>query len=73
MTPTKGKFPKPTQQYPSHRIPTMLLNSEQCPSQLNLQHYTILDCEPLHDIKGHFLNLLSELPYLFKGDDRNTV
>ena len=47
-----------------------LFNPQQYPSQLNLQHYTILDCEPLHDIKGHFLNLFSELPYLFKGDDR---
>ena len=50
----------------------LLLNPEQCPSQLNLQQYTILDCEPLHDIKGHFLNLFSELTYLFKGEDRTT-
>ena len=26
---------------------------------LNLQHYTVIDCEPLHDIKGH---LFHELP-----------
>ena len=55
------------------RVPTMLLlNPKQNLFQLNLQDYTIIDCEPLHDIKGHFSNLFSELPYLFKGDDRTT-
>ena len=29
---------------------------------LNLQHYAVVDCEPLHDIKGHLLNLFQELP-----------
>ena len=24
----------------------------------------MLDCEPLHDIKGHLLNLLSEIPLI---------
>ena len=31
-------------------------------SDMNLEHYTILDCEPLHDLKGHLQNLLDELP-----------
>ena len=37
-----------------------------------MQDYTIFNCEPLHNIKWHFLNLFSELPYLFKEDDRTT-
>lgn len=39
-------------------------------STLHLEDYTILDCEPLHDLKGH---LLQELPYLFKGEDRSDI
>ena len=31
---------------------------------LNLQHYEVLDCEPLHDFKGHAYNLLKEIPSL---------
>jgi hypothetical protein len=41
----------------------LLLNNPTQPlSEINLQHYTILDCEPLHDLKGHLGHLLSELP-----------
>jgi len=47
------------------RVPTLLL---QYPSQplgdLNLDRYTILDCEPLHDLKGHLANVLTELPFV---------
>ena len=32
---------------------------------LNLQHYEVLDCEPLQDFKGHAYNLLKEIPGLF--------
>lgn len=36
------------------QVPTLLLdNPTQLLSDLNLQHYTLLDCEPLHDLKGH--------------------
>jgi len=28
--------------------------------------YTILDCEPLNDLKGHLKHLLTELPYILK-------
>ena len=48
----------------------LFLNPQQSPSHLNLHNYTILDCERLHDIKGHFLNLFSQLLYLLKGEDR---
>ena len=55
-------------------MPTVLLfDSEQALTQLHLEDYTTLDCEPLHDLKGHFLHLLDELPYLFTGDDRTML
>ena len=45
------------------RVPSLLLLQPNQPiSQLNLQDYTILDCEPLHDVKGHILNIFEELP-----------
>ena len=47
------------------RVPSlMLLDPSQPISHLNLDEYAILDSEPLHDLKGHILNLLSELPYI---------
>jgi len=30
--------------------------------------YTILDCEPLNDLKGHLKHLLTELPYILNGE-----
>ena len=53
-------------------VPTLLLNPTQALSQLSIDEYTILDCEPLHDLKGHFCNLLQKLPFLLKGDDCTT-
>lgn len=47
----------------------MLLNRIQPLSQVHLDNYTILNCEPLHDLKGHFRNLIQELPFLLKGDN----
>ena len=38
-------------------------------SQVHLDNYTILNCEPLHDLKGHFRHLIQELPFLLKGDN----
>ena len=47
------------------RVPSLLLlNPPQPISHLYLEDYTILDSEPLHDLKGHLLNLFSELPYI---------
>ena len=38
------------------RVPSLLLlKPDQKLTNLNLQHYHILDCEPMHDIKGHLL------------------
>ena len=38
----------------AQRVPTVVTHS------LNLEHYEVLDCEQLHDLKGHFYNLLPE-------------
>lgn len=36
------------------RVPTLLLENPSLPlSHANLQRYCVLDCEPLHDLKGH--------------------
>ena len=47
------------------RVPTLLtLNPAQSLTTLNLTKYEVLDCEPLHDLKGHLYNLLPDIPYL---------
>lgn len=47
------------------RVPTILINdTSQSLQDIKLAGYTVLDCEPLHDLKGHFLNLLTELPHI---------
>ena len=52
----------------AQRVPTLLTqNPTRSLSSHNLQKYEILDCEPLHDIKGHFYNLLPELIALLPG------
>ena len=46
-------------------VPTLpLLNHSCLLKDLNLQDYSILDCEPLHDLKGHLINLCKQLPFL---------
>ena len=35
---------------------------------MNLHRYEVLDCEPLHDIKGHLQNLLPEIPFLLPSN-----
>ena len=46
-------------------------------SQFNPDSYTILDTvldsEPLHDLKRHLINLLTEIPHLFSGDCKRIV
>ena len=53
-----------------HVSTLLLLNPIQPLSQVHLDNYTILNCEPLHHLKGHFRNLIQELPFLLKGDNR---
>lgn len=53
------------------RVPTLLkLNPTQNLSSLNLGEYTVLDCEPLPDIKGHLFNLFEELPHILPAEIR---
>lgn len=50
-------------------MPTILiLNPTQPLSNLNLSRYEVLDCEPLHDIKGHLHYLLPQIPHLLPPD-----
>ena len=35
-------------------------------SHLHLEDYEVLDCEPIHDIKGHLHNILPELTHLLQ-------
>ena len=45
------------------RVPALLLeNPTEELASLNLDKYEIVASEPLHDIKGHLINLISEMP-----------
>lgn len=56
------------------RVPTLLtLNPTQTLQSLNLEHYEIMDCEPLHDYKGHAFNLLQEIPHLFSSPLKENI
>lgn len=56
------------------RVPALLLiNPTQSLSSLNLGAYEVLASEPLHDIKGHIINLITELPYVLPPDTATNV
>ena len=58
----------------AQRVPTISINNPlQSLSQLNLGSYSVLDSEPLHDLKGHLINLLTEIPHLFSGECKRIV
>ena len=42
-------------------------------SEINLDGYTVMDCEPLHDLKGHLINLLPEIPHVLAGENKRIV
>lgn len=47
------------------RVPTLLLdNPAMSLADMQLQRYSVLDCEPLHDLKGHLANLFTEIPHI---------
>ena len=47
------------------RVPLLLItNPKGNLEALHLQHYCIMDFEPLHGIKGHLINLFAELPHI---------
>ena len=73
--PTSGKLKDELQADPTatlkgaQRVPTLLTqNPSQSLTDLNLHRYEVLDCEPLHDMKGHLLNLLPEITYILPSD-----
>jgi len=52
-------------------VPSLLiLNPKQALSSLKLEQYTVLDCKPLHDIKGYLANLFEELPYILATEEK---
>ena len=52
------------------RVPALLLtNPTQSLSTLNLSRYEVIASEPLHDLKGHIINLITELPYILPSGD----
>ncbi len=58
----------------AQRVPSLLVtNPTQSLKNVNLANYEILDCEPLHDIKGHLTNLIQEIPYLLSPTNKELV
>ncbi len=58
----------------AQRVPTILITDPKQPlSELHLDSYTIMDCEPLHNLKGHLINLLTELPFILSGEHKTLV
>ena len=60
----------------SVRVPALLSNApEMVLGDLNLSNYTILPVEPLHDIKGHMINIFKELrsPDYLDDEARQTL
>lgn len=55
------------------RVPALLLtNSTQSLSSLGLERYEVVACEPLHDLKGHIINLITELPHILQEGETAT-
>lgn len=55
------------------RVPTLLLlNPTQSLSDLNLSRYEIVASEPLHDLKGHITNLITEIVYVLPLGNTST-
>ena len=54
-------------------FPLFVQNPTQSLQDLHLQDHEVLDCEPLHDYKGHAYNLLQELPILLSPPLKKTV
>ena len=55
----------------AQRVPTILIKNPSQPlSELHLESYTVLDSEPLHDLKGHLINLLTDLPHILSGEPK---
>ena len=52
------------------RVPALLLkNPTQQLTSINLEKYEIVASEPLHDVKGHAIHLITELPNILPPGD----
>lgn len=57
-----------------NNVPALLQSKPSTsPQVLNLQQYEILPVEPLHDLKGHFSNLIDETVALTQGNVKTEV
>lgn len=51
------------------RVPSLLFSSPTENIQtLKLKNYTVLECEPLHDLKGHLCNVFEILPTILEKE-----
>ena len=56
------------------RVPALLFNNPQASlSELCLQEYEILPCEPLHDMGHHIENVFTELPAHLKDQESKVI
>ena len=56
------------------RVPALLFNNPQGRlSELCLQDYEILPCEPLHDVGHHIENVFTELPFHLKEQEAKAI
>ena len=56
------------------RVPALLFNNpEESLSELCLQDYEILPCEPLHDVGHHIENVFTELPLHLKEQESKAI
>ena len=55
------------------QVSALLLTDPTQPlSSLCLDHYEVVASEPLHDLKGHIVNIITELPYILPPGDTAT-
>ena len=56
------------------RVPSLMFEQPfQTLDDMNLQHYELLLCEPLHSIAGHIKNLYEELPTCLNRAEKKTM
>jgi hypothetical protein len=55
------------------RVPAPLITNPTQPLlSLGLDRYEVVACKPLHDLKGHIVNLISELPHILGENEITT-
>ena len=51
------------------RLPALLTDPSRSLLCLDLDKYEVVANEPLHDLKGHIINLITELPHVLPNGD----